>query len=67
MIRFSVDHRRGKRKSHAKDSYLIALEEDLQKAFGTKVRILAQKKRGKIVVEYYSPDDLERIRGIVKK
>ena len=67
MIRFSGDHRRGKRKFHAKDSYLIALEEDLQKALGTKVRILAQKKRGKIVVEYYSPDDLERIRGIIKK
>ena len=67
MIRFRGDHRRGKKKPHAKDSYLIALEEDLQKALGTKVRILAQKKRGKIVVEYYSPEDLERIRGVIKK
>lgn len=60
-------HRRAKRKSSPKESYLIEMEEDLQRTLGTKVRIMAQKKRGKIVIEYYSSDDLERIRGIIKK
>jgi len=45
----------------------VDLEEDLQRALGTKVRIKAQKKRGQVVIEYYSPDDLERIIHIIKK
>ena len=58
---------RGKKKSSSRETHLIAIEEDLQKSLGTKVRIMAQKKRGKIIIEYYSPDDLERITGIIKK
>ena len=44
-----------------RDQELVALEEELQKALGTKVRIMASKKRGKIVIDYYSLQDLERI------
>ena len=58
---------RWKKKSSSRETHLIAIEEDLQKSLGTKVRIMAQKKRGKIIIEYYSPDDLERITGIIKK
>lgn len=50
-----------------KDAYLAAIEEDLQKTLGTKVRIQAQQKRGKVIIEYYSPADLDRIVGLVKK
>jgi ParB family chromosome partitioning protein len=46
---------------------VASLEEDLQRALGTKVRILAKNKKGKIVVEYYSLEDLDRILGILKK
>lgn len=53
-------------KTGAKDHYVIVIEEDLQRILGTKVRINAQKKRGKIVIEYYSSDDLERIMNIIK-
>ncbi len=58
---------RGKKKSSSRDTHLIVIEEDMQKTLGTKVRIMAQKKRGKIIIEYYSPDDLERITRIIKK
>ena len=58
--------RREKNKT-AKNYEFIALEEDLQKHLGTKVRIMPQKKRGKIVIEYYSTDDLDRILEIIKK
>lgn len=46
---------------------IASIEEDLQRVVGTKVRIQSQKKRGKIVIEYYSFDDLERILGIILK
>lgn len=43
------------------------LEEELQKVLGTKVSIIAKKNKGKIVVEYYSLDDLDRIIASLKK
>ncbi|MDP8265327.1 MAG: ParB/RepB/Spo0J family partition protein [Candidatus Aceula meridiana] len=48
------------------DPYIASVEEDLQRALGTKVRLKAQKKRGTIVIEYYSHDDLDRIIKIIK-
>jgi len=58
--------RRKKVKSPTSDHELHRLEEELQQILGTKVRIQAQKKRGKIVIEYYSLDDLERILEIIR-
>lgn len=50
-----------------KSHEVLALEEELQKVMGTKVRIMPQKKRGKIVIEYYSFDDLDRIIRLIGK
>jgi ParB family chromosome partitioning protein len=44
-----------------KDAALMALQDSLQKALGTKVRILAGKRGGRLVIDYYSNADLERI------
>lgn len=46
---------------------VMFFEEELQRALGTKVRILDGRKRGKIQIEYYSLDDLERIYALIKK
>lgn len=46
------------------DVYLKAVEEDLVRALGTKVRLLSRKKGGKIEIEYYSNDELE---GLVQR
>lgn len=44
------------------DPFLLEVEERLQKILGTKVKIANKKNnRGKIVIEYYTLDDLERI------
>lgn len=63
--------KRGGRKERAKVSknpQVVALEENMQKYFGTKVRIEGKNKRGKIVIDYYSTEDLERIiRLMIKK
>jgi len=40
---------------------LKSIEEKLRKALGTKVVITAKSKGGRIVVEYYSAEELERI------
>lgn len=54
-------------KTSSRDPQVAELEEILQRILGTKVRIAAKKKRGKIVIEYYSLDDLKRILNIFKK
>ena len=51
--------RASKRKEQ--DNEIRSMEERLQHHLGTKVRLQHGKKRGKIVIEYYSLDDLERV------
>ena len=43
-----------------------AVEEELQKILGTKVTLLHYNKRGKILIEYYSNDDLERLLSLFR-
>lgn len=45
------------------DPVVAVLETQLQQALATKVKIVKRKKRGHIVIEFYSPEDLERIAG----
>ena len=48
--------------SNNKDPNIKRLENDLEKIFATKVNVFDKNgKEGKIVIEYYSTDDLERI------
>lgn len=42
------------------------IENSFQGFFGTKVKLQAGKRKGKIVIEYTSNDDLERILGLIK-
>ncbi|WP_432662090.1 ParB/RepB/Spo0J family partition protein [Wukongibacter baidiensis] len=50
-----------------KDSSLIYVEDRLKELLGTKVNIVKGKKKGKIEIEYYSDDDLERIVEFLNK
>ena len=43
------------------------IENSFQGFFGTKVKLEAGKRKGKIVIEYNSNDDLERILGLIKQ
>jgi ParB family chromosome partitioning protein len=45
----------------AKDANLVDIEGQLQKALGTRVRIFHGKKRGRIQIDYYSLEDLNRL------
>jgi ParB family transcriptional regulator, chromosome partitioning protein len=54
------------KKSKAADIEYLALEERFREIFGTKVKIINNKKTGKILIEYYSIDELDRIINIVE-
>lgn len=41
------------------------IEEKLKNIFGTKVKLVANNKKGKIMIEYYSKEELERILELV--
>jgi len=49
-----------------KDTFLVEYESDLQSVFGTKVNIKQGRKKGKIEIEYYNDEDLNRILGMLK-
>jgi ParB family chromosome partitioning protein len=48
-----------------KDIFIKDLEKEFQRYLGTKVEITPGKKGGKLVVLYYSNDDLNRIRDMI--
>jgi ParB family chromosome partitioning protein len=43
------------------EPYLAILEQELQQILATKIKIIKKKKRGHILIEFYSQEDLERI------
>ncbi len=47
----------------AEDHYLQSLAEDLSRHFGTKVTIRRHGLKGKVEIEFYSNDDLDRLIG----
>lgn len=44
-----------------KDNHIINLEEELMRSLGTKVNLVPGTKKGKIEIEYYGDEDLDRI------
>jgi ParB family chromosome partitioning protein len=50
-----------KQKKVNQSQELHAVEEKLKKSLGTKVSIIAKAKGGRIVIEYYTPEELDRI------
>lgn len=50
-----------KDKKIKKEPYILELEENLMKALGTRVSLSIGDKKGKIEIEYYGEEDLERI------
>ena len=53
--------RQTRKKSVQRNSAFASIKEDLQKTLQTKVDITFKKNKGKIIIEFYSKEDLERI------
>jgi ParB family chromosome partitioning protein len=62
--RFRTHNSPVSRKTNPEWSGLI---EELQRILGTKVRIVGKRKRGKIEIEFYSLDELDRILELLRK
>lgn len=48
-----------------KDPHIIEIEGKLRRALGTQVRVRQGRKKGKIEIEYYNDEDLERILSLM--
>lgn len=64
--RLSVENTRdNKEKQNKLNPYYNDIKEKLQDHFGTKVSLSNKKNKGKIEIEYYSEEDLQRILDII--
>ncbi|OQY52556.1 MAG: hypothetical protein B6245_23560 [Desulfobacteraceae bacterium 4572_88] len=50
---------------NSEEIYFSSVAEELSRNFGTKVQIRRQGQRGKVEIEFYSNDDLDRILGVL--
>lgn len=64
MVKQILSRKPAKKEKKMSEEYRD-LEENFKEIFGTKVKLLAGNKKGKILIEYYSNEELERIVDIV--
>jgi ParB family chromosome partitioning protein len=55
-----------KRPERPEDIYFSSLEQDLSQHFGTKVQIRRSGKKGRLEIEFYNDEDLDRLLGLLK-
>jgi ParB family chromosome partitioning protein len=53
--------------SSSEQRYLSGVADDLSGRFGTKVQIKRRGQRGKVEIEFYSNDDLDRLLSLLKQ
>ncbi len=63
LVRRITEPKRAAKKT--KDPETMSLEEELQHKLGTKVSIIQGKKRGRIEIQYFSNEDLERLLKLI--
>ncbi len=54
-------------RDHSEQTYLTGLAEDLSRHLGTKILIKKEGQRGKVQIEFYSNEDLERLIDRLKR
>jgi ParB family chromosome partitioning protein len=60
--RLKTEHKKPKQSSSGTEQrYFLSLSDDLSRHFGTKVQIKRRGQRGKVEIEFYSNDDLDRL------
>jgi ParB family chromosome partitioning protein len=51
----------------AKPAQIVALEQELSRLLGTRVKVESGTKGGRLVLEFYSPDDFESLVAVLRK
>ncbi len=69
LVKACRDGKTGQPKTapRTRDPQIVSIEEDLQRRFGTGINISRRGKKGKIEIEFYSDDDLERLLDILRE
>lgn len=57
----------GPRRKEAQSKEVKSLINDMKRIFGTKVKALGNNQKGRIYIDYYNEDDLQRIFDIIEK
>jgi ParB family chromosome partitioning protein len=65
VARSGARKRRAPAKPVARDPNVVAAEEELQRALGTKVRIVQGKKGGRLELHFFSDEELDRVYQLV--
>ncbi len=65
LVYSKVRKKERKRRSRVLSPRLQQVEDKLKELFGTSVRLVQRKKRGRIEIEFYSEEDLDRILEIL--
>lgn len=60
-VKIKTQEKRKSKKNEDVNPAFVEISERLQRSLGTKVKIKGSEKRGKIEIEFYSEDELERI------
>ncbi|MPM82049.1 hypothetical protein SDC9_129107 [bioreactor metagenome] len=61
MLAEKKPDKKAKKEKPTRSADLTRLEESFREALGTRVSLAGNNSRGKIVIEYYSREDLERV------
>lgn len=64
-VKKSKEKKKPKKEKPRKDPHLADVEEEFMRILGTKVRLVKDKNVGRIEIEFYSEEDLERIYDII--
>ena len=68
IVEKKAQHKKNHKEVANKYDYVYRdIEDTFQGFFGTKVKVDAGKRSGKIIINYTNNDDLERILGLIKK
>lgn len=65
FVNEQLNPKESKAHKRAKDVNILDIEERLKSALGTKVDLQHRNNKGKIIIEYYSNDEFERIIDII--
>lgn len=64
-VKKSKEKKKPKKEKPRKDPHLADVEEEFMRILGTKVRLVKDKNVGRIEIEFYTEEDLERIYDII--
>lgn len=67
LIKSLATERNGKKIKSSMSPELMCIQDNFQDVFGTKVKIKDKNNKGKIMIEYYSNEELERIIDLINR